>query len=236
MGETDIFGQLKQAWSDFTAKNLDSSVHQALCPIIQNLFTDTKEIRAEYLEGMGGSSYGTLVRRLVSPQEKDEILFLGAGQLAESVLPYFSGLKLRIWNRNPEKSDHLIEKLRNEFQLHLEKETDEIEGWRRARHVVICIPPHRSQDSKRIETWKNKNSKRGVIVHLGTRRFQSEQWKILTPFFDLDHVFELEKSQRQIRSIQIAQATKACEERAMLRALGESVSLPHGWEDLAVFN
>ena len=37
------------------------------------------------------------------------------------------------------------------------------------------------------------------------------------------------------RSEQVTQARRACAERAKLRALGSSLSIAHGWEDLAAF-
>jgi hypothetical protein len=51
----------------------------------------------------------------------------------------------------------------------------------------------------------------------------------------LDDLFALEKSQGAVRSTQIIQAARACEEKAKLRSLGSSITIPHGWEDLALF-
>src|SRR5271155_1564590 len=61
VGETEIFGQIKQAWRDYAAAA--SSLRQQLDPLIQQLFQDTKEIRARFLSGLGSASYGSQVRR-----------------------------------------------------------------------------------------------------------------------------------------------------------------------------
>ncbi len=55
---------------------------------MQRLLQDTKEIRSEYVVGLGSATYGSLVRRLLGGPGSGPTLLLGAGQLAETVLPY----------------------------------------------------------------------------------------------------------------------------------------------------
>jgi hypothetical protein len=47
VAETEIFGQIKQAWRDFSEPRL--ALARQLSPWIQQLFQDAKEIRAQYL-------------------------------------------------------------------------------------------------------------------------------------------------------------------------------------------
>ena len=45
--ETEIFGQIKHAWSDFSGRG--SPLSRQLSPLIQLLFQDAKAIRAQHL-------------------------------------------------------------------------------------------------------------------------------------------------------------------------------------------
>jgi hypothetical protein len=48
-------------------------------------------------------------------------------------------------------------------------------------------------------------------------------------------LFEMLRVQTEQRSQQVARARRACGEKAVLRSLGNSATVPHGWEDLAAF-
>src|ERR1700728_1330361 len=63
VAETEIFGQIKQAWRDFSSRG--SRLAQQLSPWMQHLIRDAKEIRAQYLGSLGSASYGSQVRRLL---------------------------------------------------------------------------------------------------------------------------------------------------------------------------
>src|ERR1017187_9026734 len=51
VAESEIFGQIKQAWRDFSGRG--SPLAKQLSPWIQPLFQDAKEIRAQYLGSLG---------------------------------------------------------------------------------------------------------------------------------------------------------------------------------------
>ena len=71
-GETDIFGQLKNAWQQFETQRPDKA--KEISSWIIKLFEDTKEIRCQYLQNIGGDAYGSLVRKLLRPSEKQKSL------------------------------------------------------------------------------------------------------------------------------------------------------------------
>jgi hypothetical protein len=60
-------------------------------------------------------------------------------------------------------------------------------------------------------------------------------WEKNPEVVSLDDLFEMQKKIKDVSSVQLVQAEKACEERVLLRALGGSLSVPHGWEDLVAF-
>ena len=81
IGETEIFGQVKESWREFSATDTDLS--RELAPLVQQLFQDTKEIRAHQLSGLGSASYGSQVRRLLGGTAGGTTLLVGAGLLAQ---------------------------------------------------------------------------------------------------------------------------------------------------------
>ncbi len=240
VGETDIFGQVKEAWK--TAKELAPGLRENLQPWMQRLFEDTKEVRSLYLRNTGGASYGSLIRMILSrlPEAtRGPVLLVGADQLAQSVAPYLMETELWLTNRTRESVERLrlelIKKDGESDRIRVIEGAKEVEkAWLTAAQVVLCVPPS-AEDARRIELWKKGGAKRPVI-HLGALAEHAGHWHSLPCFYSLSDVFALESSQGRHRSTQIARARKACEEKAKLRLLGGgSLSLPHGWEDLAVF-
>jgi hypothetical protein len=234
-GETDIFGQIKDSWKKF--KNPEPLLSQ----IMQKLFEDTKEIRTHYMQNLGGSSYGSLVRKLLREKGPFEgpTLLIGAGQLAEGVAPYLLDRKLYISNRTPSKAVDLalsILKQNPDAQVHaVYSFEEEMAIIGNVSRVIVAIPveiPPTGFDSERIAFLKTRPEIQ--VIHLGTRTGESKEWASLEKFDSLDAIFEIEKSQGRIRSVQIERARAACHERAKLREMGAAF-LAHGWEDLAVF-
>jgi hypothetical protein len=237
VGETDVFGQLKEAWRKVSFE-LDEQVDF----YIQKIFEDTKEIRSRHLQHLGGVSYGTLVRKfLQSRKNADPTLLVGAGQLAQSVGSFLLEQEVWIINRSVDKARALAEELKREYSARvrvLETAEEQANGWKVASQAVICVPIDESLDPARLEIWREGNKVAGkarTLLHLGAQKSQSGPWQSLEGASYLDDIFELQKAQGEVRSLQIGLALRACDERAKLRALGNSVSIHHGWEDLAVF-
>jgi hypothetical protein len=297
LGETDIFGQIKESWNSALTRNKGFSEIEQLSPWVQRCFEDAKEVRTRHLQNLGGVSYGSLVRRAIQmnlrestlPQggvaaheresdfgrEESPVLIVGAGQIANSVAPYLWDRPLRIWNRSAlglEKIENELRSLAERFsgepgragvaesgskfsshktktpaQLRLSFSTDplqELEWWKTTRDVVVAIPFDRSRDLERIsarvskKTSSEQNSSdlgEGVVVHLGGLVASGSHWSELSDLIPLDEIFKLSQKQDQVRSFQVERAARACEERAKLRSIGMSISIPHGWEDLALF-
>ena len=79
-GETEVFGQLKQAWAQFSERGSDQA--QQLAGYMQSLFRDVKDVRSRFLSNIGSASYGALVRRLLdTPGERVPVLLVAAGHL-----------------------------------------------------------------------------------------------------------------------------------------------------------
>lgn len=236
IGETDIFGQIKAAWK--SGAGITEKTRQELAPIMLKLFEDTKEIRTQFVQKIGGQSYGSLVRMLLRERQDDTgktkpILLVGAGSLAQSVAPYLLGHELWIWNRSRLKAEQLAFELRErnpQEKIRVLDDTQELEGWEKAAHVIVCIPVDEIRDPQRITALGASS-----VIHLGGLQNECTQWSGVEGFYSLDDIFERQKQMDLSRERQLERAKKACLERALHRGLGHSLSLAHGWEDLAVF-
>ena len=91
-GETEVFGQFKEAWRTYGRANRAPLVLE-LQSWIQQLFKDAKKIRAEHLLDLGSASYAGLARKELEPNDGDSVLVMGAGTLAQSVLTLFKKQK-----------------------------------------------------------------------------------------------------------------------------------------------
>ncbi|HEY6451191.1 MAG TPA: hypothetical protein VIX87_01185 [Steroidobacteraceae bacterium] len=239
VAETEIFGQIKQSWREFSGRG--SALARQLSPCIQHLFQDAKEIRAQYLGSLGSVSYGSQVRRLLGEQAgSGPTLLVGAGQLAQAVAPWLTGSELWLWNRTPERARELAVELRKrnpELPMRVLEGGAEAElaAWRMARQIVICVPPDPQADRNRIAAWRERTAGGGRVIHLGAGAAEAAAWHALPEFVSLGALFEMLQAQSEVRRRQLERARRACLEKALLRSLGASTH-PHSWEDLAAFN
>lgn len=236
-GETNIFGQVKQAWAP----------HGTHFPWLQRLFEDTKEIRAQHLSDVGGPSYGRLVRRTLHPIAAPHgrpLLLVGAGELAHAVAPWLTGFQLQILNRDASKAEALAQSLRQHghgrFPITTVAPAEADAAWRSAHAVVLCIPYDPTQDKLRIQHLQDRGAESAednpMVIHLGGSHAQAGPWTQVPNFHSLDDLFQLHQQESGARNAQLRRADHACQERARLRALGPSLSICHGWEDLASFS
>lgn len=228
-GETDVFGQVKTAFKELSANRPDLA--DSMKHIFLKIFEDTKEIRAQYLQGIGGNTYGALARRLMNPTTQDQVLVIGAGDISKSVAPYFADFSLTIWNRSSGRLNELGSELAKKgHNPSLTTDEKTLATAVSKSSMVVIATPFGSSVEKVIAENLSSNTK---VLHLGA---QAQETKTL-PFtcLSLTDLFEMEKEQGQLRQKQVRQAIQACHERALLRNLSRSIHIAHGWEDLAVF-
>ena len=105
VGETEVFGQFKQWWTQLADVNFKNK----FAARVQHIYSTVKKIREESLCGLGSQSYGSLLRKKINELEAagekfGAIDFVGAGQLVDEIVPWVSKKwSYRIWSRNPEK-------------------------------------------------------------------------------------------------------------------------------------
>ncbi len=242
-GETEILGQIKQAWRDHEAAQPEAA--KALRPWMQRLLQDTKEIRSEYVVSLGSATYGSLVRRLLGGALTGPTLLIGAGQLAETILPFLDNGEVLVWNRGRERSEAMLARQRVaqvEGRVHLLEASTAAEdaAWRRAHDVVICIPADAARDGQRVQLWHRHGQPAGRVLHLGIHDAEGTAWSGLPRLATLADLFGLRDTQASQRELQLARARRACLNKAQLARLDDADgsragSSNHGWEDLAVF-
>lgn len=92
VAETEVFGQFKKLSEQYVKP---SQAAFDLTPILKSLNVDAKEVRHQYLSGLGSQSYGSVVRRLV--RGLSEIRLMGAGSLTQELLPWLRKLEVQLW-------------------------------------------------------------------------------------------------------------------------------------------
>jgi hypothetical protein len=241
-GETEILGQIKQSWRDYEAAHAAEA--RALRPWMQRLLQDTKEVRTEYVVGLGSATYGSLVRRLLGGTPTGPTLLLGAGQLAETILPFLDTGEVLVWNRSRERAEAMMSRQRGAQtagRVTLLPATPEAEAqaWQRARDVILCIPADAARDAERVRWWLSQ-ARPGRVLHLGIDSAAGTAWQLLPDLSTLKDLFGLRDTQAAQREQLLARARKACADKAQLARLDDTDgsragSSNHGWEDLAVF-
>jgi hypothetical protein len=206
-GESNILGQFRHGWNNWR----NASDAEQVCKLhsyMHQLMADSRRIRSKYLQGIGGTSYGSLVRKQLQPAADDRILFVGTGKLAHSILSLFNAYETALWNHRDNSTG--ISTGQRRFAP---EAAAEAAAW--ANHIVITTPADRHHD----RTWAELAA-RGTkhIVHLGRRRARRGVWSEQSlPFLfsDLDDIFALRRKQSSLRTLQIMRARKACEQQAV---------------------
>ena len=104
VGETQVLGQFKIFLS--TMEKNHRSFYLNHYSLFQNLLQDCKELREKHIQNWGGSSYGSLTRKIV--ETTLHISVLGNGQLSNSLLPWLKQKHISVFGRTPKNTDELV--------------------------------------------------------------------------------------------------------------------------------
>lgn len=205
-GETNVQGQFRRAWEKCRV-DAEPALFASLSGIIHKAFNHSREIRRNYLQGIGGQSYGSLARKLIAPDEGSRILFVGTGDLARSMLPLFGNYALAAWNHRATRTTL------GDVRVFRPNEAAKAAAW--ASHIVMTTPADDAHDAFWAGLSAGLSTNRiEAIVHLGRRRAERgcwEHWSQGKRYYDLDDVFALRESQSVLRALNILRARKACQ-------------------------
>ncbi|MCB1597212.1 MAG: hypothetical protein KDI87_05830 [Gammaproteobacteria bacterium] len=204
-GETNVYGQFRRAWQE-SLDRLPASITQPLSPLVESLLSDARRIRQQHLQGVGGNSYGSLARRLLAPARGARVLFVGTGELARSMLPFFRATETGAWNHRPVTPpdvDHWFSTT----------QADSAAGW--AEHIIFTTPADAEHDAgwqRRLQHGRVRS-----LLHLGQRRGEALRWTGVETAFDLDDILGAAEARAKITSLQLVRARSACHELASAR-------------------
>jgi hypothetical protein len=223
IGETEVYAQIRTAWR----KQCGNSPINGL---LTRLFEDTKFIRNNYLTGIGGQSYCTLIRKYLQPTDESHFLIVGAGELAASLIPILTDWRITLTNRSTPKAESLATISRRQG-ANIDV-TDTPTNLSSITDTIICRPFNHNEDQQLLNLAGLKN-----LVHMGASASDIASMHVPQQVnaASLTDIFTLQAAQDELRLGQVERARQTCRERAALRNLGPSVCLPHGWEDLAAF-
>ena len=258
IGETEVFGQLKAAWQEYQARGAQAA---NLRTVMSRLFEDTKEIRSRHLRGLGGQSYGSIIRKVLGPQSAT-VFIVGAGAFAQSILPWISQHDLILTNRTRDKA----EALKNSRKIlpgssHQKYGTQKILDWHqkwtlsemgevKPVHILLCVPGVAPGESNALAgkiialaheiRVAHRLDHSGLVLDLGEPPVLSE--KDTKPAFEvssglvkilrLNDLYAIQKQEEATRRQEVARARQACMDKAIERDALATITLPYGWEDL----
>lgn len=203
-GETNVFGQCQNAWRSFQTAGKPELV-EGLRPIVTQLFVDTKEIRSRWLEGAGGTSYGSIVRRMIRAKRNERVLFAGTGDLMRSMLPMFRRYPIGVWN-------HRASLVTSNFAgiIFAPEAGSVAASW--SNHIVLTTPADTANDHK-WQRWIN-TARPKTVTHLGQRHGQRFTTDFECRLFNLDDVFSFRDIRQAMRTARIQGALKECFDRS----------------------
>ena len=205
-GETNVLGQFRQAW--FRWRAACPAAAASLADVVDCVLRDARWIRSRHLQGIGGTSYGSLVRRLIQPARDARVLIVGAGELSRSLWPFFRQFDTGLWNRSavPAATGGWLRNF-------APGERTAAAAW--AEHVILATPADQSNDA----SWQNALNAAAPrsVTHLGHRNPGRFDVASAGTLYFLQDVFDLRQDQAQVRSLQLEHARAACNQRAGLR-------------------
>lgn len=222
VAETAVMGQFKEfcASARFPANEWGHFLRR----MTSDLLVDAKRVRSRHLEGLGSQSYGGLVRQHL--KGVPSVVVLGAGQLAEEILPWIVGkAEVTVCARNLERAKPLTE---GYPQIRLMEFTFAAPVEENRETAIIIAAPIRAID---IEKWIALQRTPFVKVLDLRGQAETDPLNSLMPIVRLSEMFAALKNERSklaarvgVARADIAKATQRLIEQAQIR--------PFGWEDL----
>lgn len=222
-GETEVFGQFREFF--LKLPNIDP-LRRFLRGFAEQVITDTKQVRQEHLLNLGAQSYGSLLRKTCA--EAQTIGIIGAGQLAEEILPWFQGkAKLHVICRRRDQGEELKKTFANVTLHDFDSQLPKFDA------LVVAAPI----PSSFFRPWFANHGLPATFVDL---RGEAEIDPLFaTPpvcrFLGLSDLFASMENQRKSQDGRALQAKKqitTLTQRHFERTGSKSEHRPFGWDDV----
>jgi glutamyl-tRNA reductase len=226
VGETEVYGQFKNAAAAYTAKTPMATPWDArVRRFFKALFQDAKRIRQAHLEDLGSQSYGSVLRRELKSHQNIHIL--GAGQLVQEILPWIAkdGKEIHVYARDPEKARGLLGFKENIFVHAIEDQG--VQGLLASADALVIAAP---VSSSKISEWLPKNANFSFIADLRADS-STDRFECAARLLDLAELFS-----RITTNQALLDERKTAALEAIAAAVGERNQhveyRPFGWEDV----
>ncbi|RYZ76049.1 MAG: hypothetical protein EOP05_06185 [Proteobacteria bacterium] len=225
VGETEVYGQFKNAVSNYSIPATPWGT--LIAKTFKTLFEDAKKIRDQHLKDLGSQSYGSVLRREVKGLKSVHIL--GAGHLVQEILPWINkeGISVVIHCRNPEKALEQLGALASEVKVvGLSQTSEDRLSLTEADVLVIAAPV----SSSWIRSWVPAEAKPRMIADL---RADSETDALV----EFSRVLQLGEFMTRLSQNQtLILERKGAALSAVARAASDRARTveyrPFGWEDV----
>lgn len=215
IGETEVFGQFKNFLQT-------TPISAPLFKVFEALMADAKKIRKEHLTDLGGQSYGSLLRKMISHPTPVEVI--GAGAFMQQLLPwiYKDENEITAYARDIDKARQMLPQ--DKFpRLHLKP----LAGAKLVAPFVLVAAPLSSQEIHSLV-----GNEDALVIDLRGESHQDpcqfKKYVHLNSFFE-----QIQKNQIQLNKVK-AVAVKAIEVMGRERDLMENFR-PFGWDDLCAW-
>jgi glutamyl-tRNA reductase len=221
VGETAVMGQFREFCTQ--ARFPASEWGWFLRKLTSDVLVDAKRVRYRHLEGLGSQSYGGMVRHHL--KGIPSVFVLGAGQLAQEILPWLIGkTDVTVFYRNAKRAEELA----REFpQLRLAQFNETAHFENRETAIVIAAP----LSATAIDNWIKLQSTQFVKALDLRGEAESDPFNPAFPIVRLSEMFAALKSERPKVAARLA-AARAEIEQAAQRLIEQAQFRPFGWEDL----
>jgi glutamyl-tRNA reductase len=209
VGEPQILGQVKQAWTNARTHN---TVHGVLNRLFQHTFAMAKRIRTETQIGANPVSVAyasvKLARQLFSQLDQASVLLIGAGETIELAAQHLSNAKVKrllITNRTLEHAQSLASRFSgfalplDEFSKHL-AEIDIVISATASQEIIV----HKNDVANALKQRKHKPI---LMIDLAVPRDIDPKVSELEDIYlytvdDLDQVLEESRTSRQLAAVE----------------------------------
>jgi glutamyl-tRNA reductase len=214
VGETEVFGQFKSFCQA-------GEFPYALKQIFNNIFTDVKRVRGQHLINLGGQSYGSLIRKLLSSPA--HVSVVGAGVFVRDLLPwiYKDQNQIEVFARDPVKA-------RRDLLSFSRLKVNHMGENKVTSSVAIIAAPLSSREIEELISSADT-----LVIDLRGESRKDPCTKF-SNYQDLNEFFEkIQMNQSQILNAKALALTKI-DEISQKRFYTENPR-PFGWEDICVW-
>ena len=222
VAETAVMGQFKEfcASARFPMNEWGAFLRR----LTSDLLVDAKRVRSHHLEGLGSQSYGGMVRHHL--KGVPSVVVLGAGQLAEEILPWVIGkTDVTVCARNLEHAKVLTEQFE---EIHLAQFSVGEAIYETRETAVVIAAPIKAID---VENWMRTQATPFVKVIDLRGEAESDPIHSSLPVIRLSEMFAALKSERPKLIARVAAARDEITKAAQ-RLIEQAQFRPFGWEDL----